>query len=136
MPSRQIADPFATLQALPTDDAAPTELVAILRKIERHLAVIAAAGHLQGPGRPIADADANALSLYLPALGEGLGPDGRSFNAAEALAYLQQHVGSIGVSAKGLGKLFARCLGVPVAGFRIRRDGSMRGAVVWRIWRV
>ena len=132
----QLADPFATVQRLSADDAGMTEALTLLRKIERHLASIAADGWKQGPRRSTAEADVVALALYLPILGEGLGPSGRAFTAAEAVTYLHQHLDHPAVGSKAMGKLFARCLGITVAGFRIRRDGSLRGVSVWRIWRV
>lgn len=132
----QRADPFATLQRLSADDAGMTEALTLLRKIERHLTVIAAGMHMEGPSRPVAAADAKTLGVFLPVLGAGLGSTGRIFTACDALRHLQAHLDGVTIGPKTLGRLFARCAGAPVAGFRIQRDGVLRGVVIWRIWRV
>ena len=107
------------------------EQVELLRSIDRRLAVLAAE-----PACALADTDVRILEAALPILGEGLGPDGRGFTSAEALAYLAQHHCDLAISVKRFGKLLARCVDVPIAGFRVCKDGRLQGSVAWRVWRV
>jgi len=123
--------------ALPRPAAGkPTDLddvVAALGRIERLLEAIAA---VNAAPKAVAEADAELMQRILPILGESLGPDGRCFTAREAIEHLQRDGVETGLGVKGLGRAFARCTGVAIAGFRVRRDDKEHGSWRWRVWRV
>lgn len=111
------------------------EMLRLLRAIEQHLDLIAANCSPHGRAA-LPHADRQLLAKILPVLGSGLGSRGRSLTASDALADLEQQGSPIEMGAKSLGRVFARCEGLPVAGFRIERNAELRGATVWKIWRV
>lgn len=106
------------------------ETVELLRKIERHLAVIASRDMAARDVR-MSDADRIALTELLPRIHGALKD---YVFAVGDLAYLddtreivERH------GAKSLGKLFARTAGAPVGDFMVVRVSGGRNGVLWQI---
>jgi hypothetical protein len=99
----------------------------------------------QGHGSSLTKADRAALSVLLPAIAESIGSEIvftvadlviRSENHPPLRAALTGAFGDINGSARRIGKMLARGVGVVEGGLHVERSGSVREGVLWRVIRV
>jgi hypothetical protein len=92
-----------------------------------------------GPPRPLAPADSELLGALLPVMAE-FAPPSLMWTAGEIFAQadepdagcLRTALAQIG-SARALGKLLRRAVGVPIGGFVVERIADCRDGALWRV---